>query len=164
MASHQTVGEIRLCKTVSNGVRRALWVLTLWHAGRDLASPRVKGPRAPAPKGNQWASRRPAGRSQLLPHRRLAAESRQSRRVQSSRHQRLCRPVARPDRRATGRAEAARDVRHLLAERGRPGAQGRPDHRRLDARRRAGQCPAAPRRSGYGPPILPAKIVEDYDA
>ena len=54
-----------------------------------------------------------------------------------------------PTEEQLGRTRRSRHAGDLRAERGRPQAQGRPDHRRLDARRRARQRPVA-RAEGRG--------------
>ena len=121
-----------------------------------LCSPVARGEAAPNEKPPATASvyakwHNGPGQDAALPHRRLAARSPQRAQVPGHRHQSLRRLVARADRRADRRTEAARHAGHLRPERLRPEASRRKDHRRLDARRRAGQRPVAAQRQGLRP-------------
>ena len=124
----------------------------------DEAKPEASNPYA------QWKNGPPKDAS-FFPIAVWCQDPANAARSQAGGHQRLHGPVGRATEADLVYAQEDRDAAHLRPECRGPGSQERSDHYRLG-------CTATnrtmPRRSrggkGYGPPILPAKIIAGYDA
>lgn len=119
---------------------------------------------APATRPAALPQPGPAGLGQLLSHRCLAAGPRESGPVQGHRHQCICRAVAGAHRAAAVSPRESGDAGHLRTERAGSQAQRPADHRRLDRGDEPDNAQPLEDDRGYGPPIPPARIVEDYHA